>query len=241
MDLVRAGVGGFVLIDFDHVTPGALVRNEYDLRDLGKPKSLALREKMHALLPGVEVEAVSERIGAIDQASALEHAERPHTLREHFKDCDLVLGCTGGSGVNRYLNRVAVRVGVPLVLAWVSNGAWGGRVLKVMPGETCLECMLRQTDRMPDLESDDEAEDVYERGCGYPTFTGAGFDVRAVAGLASRASTEVLLRETESSYPSSEFNCLTWSSRGRSKGAFPGVHGIYLQGHAECQTCKQGQ
>ena len=54
--LARAGVGELFLIDFDVVEPTNLNRQQYEIGDLYKPKTAALREKIARINPFVRVQ-----------------------------------------------------------------------------------------------------------------------------------------------------------------------------------------
>ena len=62
--LARAGVGELFLIDFDVVEPTNLNRQQYEIGDLYKPNTAALREKIARINPFVRVRTLNERLTA---------------------------------------------------------------------------------------------------------------------------------------------------------------------------------
>lgn len=57
--LARAGVGKLRLIDFDQVTLSSLNRHAIAIRsDVGLPKSTVMRDRLHSIVPFVNIEAV---------------------------------------------------------------------------------------------------------------------------------------------------------------------------------------
>jgi len=71
--LARAGVGELFLIDFDVVEPTNLNRQQYEIGDLYKPKTDALREKIARINPFVRVQTLNERLTAQNVAEILKN------------------------------------------------------------------------------------------------------------------------------------------------------------------------
>ena len=85
----------------------------------------------------------------------------------------------------------SVELKVPSIHAWVSNGAWGGRVIRYVPGHSgCYECLSKNA--YQEVPSAPLGE-VYPRGCGFPTFTGASYDIYEVATHTVRMAINTLL------------------------------------------------
>ena len=60
--LARTGVQHFFLIDYDHVEPSNLNRQNYEPEDVGKKKTVATYEKIHRLNPEIQAEILCARI-----------------------------------------------------------------------------------------------------------------------------------------------------------------------------------
>ncbi len=58
INLARLGIKDITLYDFDDIEPHNLTSQQYDVNDLGKPKVEALAEKLRAINPDIEVNAV---------------------------------------------------------------------------------------------------------------------------------------------------------------------------------------
>lgn len=76
--LARAGVGRFIIADFDAVSAPNLDRQYYFRAQVGRPKAEALAENIAAIDPSAAVEA---HILRIDPAAA----------RSHFAGCDVIV------------------------------------------------------------------------------------------------------------------------------------------------------
>ena len=95
--LARAGVGELFLIDFDVVEPTNLNRQQYEIGDLYKPKTAALREKIAHINPFVRVRTLNERLTAQNVAEILKN-ER--IICECFDDAAakaMIFGAFGGT------------------------------------------------------------------------------------------------------------------------------------------------
>ena len=100
------GLGGLgsnvaILIDFDVVEPTNLNRQQYEIGDLYKPKTAAMREKIARINPFVRVRTLNERLTAQNVAEILKN-ER--IICECFDDATskaMIFDALGGT--NRFL------------------------------------------------------------------------------------------------------------------------------------------
>ena len=103
MYLAAAGVGHIRIVDFDTVDLTNLQRQiAHTTADIGRPKVNSATERMHALNPHIEVEAVNH---ALDGAHLLEAVE----------DVDVVLDCSDNFTTRFTLNAACVKARTPLV------------------------------------------------------------------------------------------------------------------------------
>jgi sulfur carrier protein ThiS adenylyltransferase len=72
--LVRAGIGGLVLIDHDVVEASNLNRQHFFLDDIGKPKVEALAVHLRRIQPSVELDLQARRLAPAD-VSGLDRAD----------------------------------------------------------------------------------------------------------------------------------------------------------------------
>jgi molybdopterin/thiamine biosynthesis adenylyltransferase len=244
--LGRAGVSTFYLVDYDLIEFGNQVRHESDLRDVGLPKVEVITRRLHAINPYVRVESSAIRLGGFtDIGRPEEDVDQLGKFAANVCGYDLLVGATGDSKINHLLNRIGQELHVPLLYCWTMSGAWGGEVLRTLPGETaCYECMaLQERDgmlsRVP--QEDPVSREIFPLGCGFPTFTGAGFDTGSVALLATRLAVQTLLREHPDAYPDAPYHYLLWDSRGSGNGAWPDLYRWTIPRHPECSACGAGR
>ncbi|MBM4360049.1 MAG: ThiF family adenylyltransferase [Deltaproteobacteria bacterium] len=132
LDLARAGVGSFVLIDPDTLELANVVRHPCGLRDLGRTKVAAVRDAILDRNPYARVETHAVDINAdLSRSRAL------------LDGCDLILGATDGTRSRSNINRIALDLRKPVLFGRAITRAAGGDVLRVRPGlGPCLACVF---------------------------------------------------------------------------------------------------
>jgi integrative and conjugative element protein (TIGR02256 family) len=188
---VRAGAGSVLLVDRGDVNPGVLVRQPYDELDIGRPKVVALAERLGRIRPNVGI------AGGLDAVQVLEAATRDGAV----PDVDLVIDATASHAVAARLER----------LRWPARGRWPpvasfaighraerGVATLCLPGATGSGVdMLRRLGLAGHLGTRDGLGDLVadlfpdpprttrfhpEPGCSAPTFVGSAAEVAALAG-----------------------------------------------------------
>ena len=127
--LAAAGVGTIVLCDFQEIELSNLNRQVlYTDADIGAKKVARARERLLALNPDIRVEAHELQL---DDTSA----------EEVFESADLIIDCLDNFQTRYVLNRYAVRRGIPLIHAGITE-FYGQLVLLHPPHTPCLECII---------------------------------------------------------------------------------------------------
>ncbi len=188
--LASSGINRFGLVDFDMFKPENSVRHEVGVCCYGDPKVLALAKRLYEMNPMINVDKLCMRIGDLDFSAD------ENILFDLLAAADLVIETTGSHGVSRWVNDMCHDFGVPSVYATVTNGAWGGEIVRVIPGRTaCWQCWYAEweTDRPPGAPAPKVG--IFAPGCEQPTFTGATYEIGVVANLAAWVAVETLLRD----------------------------------------------
>jgi molybdopterin/thiamine biosynthesis adenylyltransferase len=243
--LARAGAGYLQLIDFDIVTHGNRVRHELDLRDAGRTKVIALARRVTAVNPWIDVAARLERVGEVSGDAEGTIQVREDGLLEDMVRADLVINTSADGVTGKHISRLAAEAGTPVVHGWVSAGAWGARILVQRPGVSgcwnCLALVQAEPNRyptpveVPAIQSDPERQEVSERGCVDPTFTGPGFELTAAAAALARIAVGLLL-DGGTGYPPVEFDLATLNFRNAER-ALPDAQYTLLPVHPDCAFC----
>lgn len=190
--LAATGVERFGLVDFDYMEPDNAVRHELGVESFGLAKVQALERRLIQLNPRVwgNVEMSDILIGGTNQAQKEAH------LQQMLSSASIVIDTTGDHAVSRFLNDICAEFKVPQVYATVTNGAWAGEIVRVIPRKTA--CWLCWDDQYYDSSPPGEPSlepGVFAPGCDHPTFTGATYEVGTVASLASSLAVDTLLMD----------------------------------------------
>jgi hypothetical protein len=202
LELARTQIGTLKVLDFDWVEYGTTVRWLTGIDAVMQQKTSFVKAVVNNNYPYVNVEESHHMLGApVGQGDKPER----EVLAELFDGTDLLLDLTAERGINYLLTRLAHERGIPQIIAWGTEGAWGGAVVRITPGVTgCWFCLLEHLDdgTIP-TPPHDEAGTVQPQGCASATFTGTNFDLLPIVAQAVRLSAQTLLRDTPDSYPDS--------------------------------------
>ncbi|HNZ16633.1 MAG TPA: HesA/MoeB/ThiF family protein [Anaerolineaceae bacterium] len=129
--LARIGVGHMRVVDGDVFDESNLNRQLLSSRmNLGRPKTLAAQQRVMAVNPLVEVEAVQAELTA---KNAL----------ELLAGCDAAVDCLDNIPSRLLLQQAAKEAGIPLVHAAIAG--WRGQVAVVQPGEDLLSLLYNNS------------------------------------------------------------------------------------------------
>lgn len=130
--LASAGVGRIRIIDCDKVALSDLNRQIlYSDGDIGKRKVNLAKERLEALNPTIQVEAIGEAINE-------------NNIFELVADYNLIVDGMDNLPARYLLNRVAIRRNIPLFHGAVYG--FEGQATTIIPGKTpCLRCLYHET------------------------------------------------------------------------------------------------
>lgn len=125
--LARIGVGHLRVVDGDLFEASNLNRQILcSTMNLNRPKTLAAKQRVMAINPLVEVDAVQADFTAENAAVLL-------------ADCDVAVDCLDNIPSRLLLQQAAKTAGVPLVHGTVAG--WFGRICVIQPGEDLLNLL----------------------------------------------------------------------------------------------------
>ena len=233
LELAKAGVSEFVLIDHDRIDPGNVVRQIYTLQDVGRFKVNAMAEKILVVNPYAKITGTGTIIG-IDPDWLIE------TITQH--KVDLILVAVGKPSVDRVINEIAVMLEKPVVYTSTTAGAWGGMVLRYLPGETgCYDCVSwsRHTDSSwQEVPAAPDPKPTFDDGCMYPAFPGIGVDTGTIALMAARMCIQTLLKGECAVYPDADCNLILYPNRSAGEYESLVAKKKILKQHELCRTCR---
>jgi len=125
--LARIGVGHMRVVDGDVFEESNLNRQLLcSGMNLGRPKTLAAQQRVMAVNPLVEVDAVQADLTVENALELLE-------------GCDAAVDCLDGIPARLILQQAAKAAGIPMVHGAVAG--WNGRVCVIQPGEDLLNLL----------------------------------------------------------------------------------------------------
>lgn len=137
IELAKSGVGRFVLVDFDRLELCNIARHGCDTDDLGRFKTLAVREKILKKNPYADVETYEEDINApCDECVQL------------IRDSALII-CASDNDRSRFnVNEMALHFHTTALFGRAITRAAGGDVFRIRPGKgPCYNCLFTQNVR----------------------------------------------------------------------------------------------
>lgn len=221
-ELAKAGTGHIDVVDSDVYDVNNAVRHVLEPRWAGVNKALATSIEAEALNPFVTVKPHGFHIGG-----GREESDRLDAL---LATADVALDTTGSQAVARILSRRCREATVPLVVAGLTAGSYGGEVAVFRPDGPCFWCfVLGQSDGSVPSPAEGPRSTTTPVGCATPAFAGAGFDATALATLAARATLQATGR---TDYPEPEADYVVVNFRGPD----PWRQGRLAQ-HPQCPSC----
>lgn len=198
VELARAGVGLLRVLDHDHVETGTSVRWARGLSAAAHLKTEAVAALISTDHPYTKVERFRMQLGSAERRNGRGLTER-EMLQDFLDGADLVIDATAELAVAQLLSVLADDRAIPQLYVSATEGAWGGRIARLLPGRTgCWMCLQRliaeKTIHAPPYEP---TGTVQPRGCATRTFIGANYDLQPLVSQAARVATRTLLKEAE--------------------------------------------
>jgi molybdopterin/thiamine biosynthesis adenylyltransferase len=191
LELVKSGVQHFVLVDHDRLEIGNIARHVCGLSDLGRYKTLAVKDLLLDKNPYAQVRTL--------QVSAA-WRERD-TFEQLIQDMDVVICATDNRESRLFLNRLCVEGDKVCLYGGAFRRAYGGQVLRVVPHiSICYQCFLdilppeRTTDEEISNENQARAPQYSPNDPTVPIEPGLSSDIAPISLLISKLAIMELLK-----------------------------------------------
>lgn len=232
VELAKAGVGEFHLVDYDRLETHNITRHECGLSDIGRLKINAVRDTISEKNPGTEV-----------HVHPLNVVEQREQFREVVAASDIVVGATDSDLSKLVTNKLCLDEDIPAVYAGAYERGFGGDVIRVIPGETaCYDCVLGELQSELDYAGSDteidytETEDPTE----VSAEPGLSTDVGFISLIQTKFVLSTLLRGTNSEFETYDENMLFWGTKPKWIFNTP-FQSQFAETtiREECETCQQ--
>jgi len=174
-ELAKAGIGKFVLIDFDRLELSNVARHICGINDLGRYKTFAvgdfiLQKNPHAEITTLEIDVNQYR----DECS------------NALSKVDLIICASDNDRSRFFLNEIALKYKIPAIFGRAITRAVGGDVLRVRPYKgPCYSCLYSQNIRQEGSDDEEISQEKQAKKL-FPDYTNEN-DIKTViqVGLAS--------------------------------------------------------
>lgn len=135
LQLAKSGVGKFLLVDNDIIEYHNLCRHQCGISDVGKYKTIALKDRILNINPTAEVEIETTTVELV----------RKEVFDAHCKEeYSVIVGCADNRTADVYANSIAVMYHVPFVSIGFWERAFAGEIFYYLPDKNmpCYKCAL---------------------------------------------------------------------------------------------------
>jgi molybdopterin/thiamine biosynthesis adenylyltransferase len=137
LQLARAGVGQFVLVDTDTIEIHNICRHQCNLTDLGRFKTDALYDRIIAINPEATVTRLCKIIENITKAE----------IDDLIDENSIIVGCGDNRLSDAFACELAYEKGIPFVSIGFWQRAFVCEIVTCIPkkGDTCYRCALKKS------------------------------------------------------------------------------------------------
>jgi molybdopterin/thiamine biosynthesis adenylyltransferase len=195
--LAKSGIGKLILIDGDILLEHNIIRHVCAIYDIGRYKTLAVRDYILRRIPHVEI-ITAERDFSINDKYEEDH------YKELLSGVDLIVSAVGDHVMNSRINSFAYKNKIPVIYAGAFDKITGGIMIRVDPlkRSICYDCIYGNNQNVEHTEVTDkvifygrDADDMLSQ-------PGLGIDIDLITLPAVKLILNTLLGdEEESGFP----------------------------------------
>ena len=186
IELAKAGVGRFILADYDRLEVHNVGRHVCDLSDVGRMKTIAMRDQITARSPAATIHTFTGDVVA-----------QRREFESLLETVDVVMAATDNNASRLMLNRFAVDSEIPTIFGRVYARGCGGDVVMVRPNGPCYHCMFGEVNIEEEVSTTPRDLPVYATELVAPE-PGLSLDVAPVAHMCTRLALVELCKNTPS-------------------------------------------
>ena len=248
--LVKSGVTDFILIDYDRLDVPNIMRHRCGLGDIGRYKTLALRQMILDKNPTANVTTFEEKVSH----------ENIELLTDIVRAADIVVCAIDDRDGKALTNRLCVEEGKVCIFAGAFRRAYGGQILRVRPHQSlCYQCFLQH---LPEQAASEEISNQRQASAlsysdrPVPVEPGLANDIAPITQMVCKLVIQELLKGKDTTLRSLDEDLVAplymWFNR-REKGTdqehwqplefdCDGMHvlrwyGVAIARHPDCPVC----
>ncbi|MFZ0224771.1 MAG: ThiF family adenylyltransferase, partial [Candidatus Nitrosopolaris sp.] len=192
--LAKSGIGKLTLIDGDILLEHNIIRHVCALYDIGRYKTLAVRDHILRRIPNVKI-ITAERDFSINDKNEEDY------YKKLLSSVDLIVSAVGDHVMNSRINSFAYKNKIPVIYAGAFDKITGGIMIRVNPlkKSICYDCIYSKN---PDVEHTKVTDKVifYGRNTNdMLTQPGLGIDIDLITLPAVKLILSTLLEEKKES------------------------------------------
>ena len=227
VQLVKAGVTNFILVDPDQLKIHNIIRHICGLNDLGRNKTDAVSERLKCINPEVNVQNIQK-----------DFVENFDSIKKLIRGSDLFVVSTDTPDSRNLANIAAVDLKIPTIFISLHERARTGTVIRIVPGITgCRNCLgdgRWGSEMTPGTTEYSEAEnerDIYFQ-------PGLDTDISLVTNLGVKMAISTLLHPTSKISPEFNTNFIYWNGYPEDKYPMVAVaEGLGIPKNISCTIC----
>lgn len=205
VELAKCGISKFKLVDFDRLELHNIARHACGISDIGRLKTKAVRDLILDKNPYAQIETFEFNV-----------ISDPILLRQVISDSDLIFVATDTEASKFRINAVCLEEKAPAIYAGVYERAFGGDVIRVIPGETpCYDCVIGSLSKtFEDLPRQSVID--YSSMTDLTDFKaepGLSIDVNFLVLIQTKMAVLTLLRGTDSKLEDFKYNFVLWGNK----------------------------
>ena len=192
LELAKAGVGGFILIDHDRLEVGNVARHSAGISFVGRKKVAVAKDLIQEIDPSIDVE-IHAAIADYDNNALVQNA---------VEKSDLVICATDNRPSKLFINSICVEMNKTALFGGAFRRAYGGQVIRVKPHQSaCYHCFVismpeNEADR--EISSQEDAESIAYSDVPVPIEPGLSMDVAPISLMVSKLALQELITDKES-------------------------------------------
>ena len=139
LHLAKSGIGKLTLIDGDVLMDHNIVRHICSLQDVGRYKTLAVKDHILERVPTVEITTV-------EKPFSRENKNIENFFDSLLSKVDLIVSATGDNLMNETINEFGYKRNLPIIFAGAFEKIIGGIIIRIDPRKKsiCYRCIYKK-------------------------------------------------------------------------------------------------